>query len=547
MKSLIFSLVLIIGNLALALITDGHVHTTLDNKTNPTQIVVTTDKGFHLNTEAPAGIFFDNQRALFQPSTKTEEKFIFNAPGKVKKAQASVFVCDDKKTVCEKQVLNIQLREDGKKNQAQIENATMMNESGTTAPAVISGRPRLLIFTAPWCPACIRMESETYNQKAFQSAAKNVQVEKHNIDLPENYALSEQYQIKAIPTLILLNEKGEQIGRWLDYTKSEILAKEISSALKNKDNTLQAIEIKANQKDQNAIHDLAVSASKNYNCEEAIKWWSAYEGFESTNVRVAIQVECADMKAQEENKDAEYISKLESGILLTTSKYDQMRWTLNWIEKKKYLKQMTPEMKAKAIAIANQLQEILKSKNNIQDFFKDTSIERPTDFEKEEILALQRKAYNLADQLDHQKKTESTLFNLLQSRKFSVDKPGQMLNAMGYYSEIERKDKLEEFYKKLIAKYPNTYVYYNKLSNFYLKNKNNVEALKYADMALQKAEGNEPQLRFQKAKILKEMDKKTEASAELDAIMNRKEIQHPKYKKLSTQANELKEQLKTSK
>lgn len=547
MKSIFLSLILVVSSAAIARITDGHVQFATDNKKNPTQITITTDKGFHLNTEAPTGIFFDNQRALFQPTTKTESKFIFAVPEKVKKAEASLFVCDDKKTACEKHILNIPLRDSSKTSSAKIENATMMNESSSQAPAIISEKPRLLVFSAPWCPACIRMESETYNQPSFKNTTKTIKIEKYNIDLPENFALTEQYDVKAIPTLILLNEKGEQIGKWLDYIEVAKLTKELNESLQKKDKTFQALEQKANQKDQRAIHDLAVQASKSFNCVEAKKWWSQYEGIEDNNIRIATTVECANQEAQENNKDEDYIAALEKGILLTTSRYDQVRWTLGWLQKKKSLMQLTPDMRAKAVAIADELQSAIKSKQATDLFFNNTSIERPTDFEKEELLALKRTAYLISDQKENQKKTEDQLFKSLQVRKLSTDKPGKLLNAMGYYNEIGRKDLIEENYKKLINKYPKTYVYYSKLSNFYLKNKNYSEALKYADLALKNTEGNESQLRFQKAKILKEMDRKTEANAEIDKIMNDKDIQHPKYKKLSTQANELKEQLKTNK
>lgn len=530
-----------------ARITDGHVHTSLDNKENPKQITITTDKGFHLNLEAPTGIFFDNQRALFPPVTKTEEKFVFNVPEKVKKAEASVFVCDDKKTACEKQILNIALSTDNKSNQSS-QHTTMMNEAETQAPATISNKPRLLVFTAPWCPACIRMESETYNQKSFQKLTKKIQFEKHNIDLPENYTLSEQFQVKAIPTLILLNEKGEQIGRWLDFTEASVLTKEISTSLKQKENTLQALEEKAKNNDQAAILKLAVDASKNYNCEDAEKWWSSYKGSEENNIRVAINVECANMKAQEDNKnDMNYIQALEKGALLTTSEYDQTRWLVDWMDKKKETNQLTADIKGKALELAKTIQTAIKNKKSLASFYKNTSIESPTGFEKEELLAIQAKIYGLIDQTEDQKKSEIALEKSLQAKNLSVEKPGQLLNALGYYNEIKNNDIVENNFKKLITRYPNTYVYYSKLSGFYFRNKNFPEALKYADLALQKAEGNEPQLRFQKAKILKELNQKSEATAELDKIMSDKQIQHPKYKKLSVQANDLKEKLKTNK
>lgn len=74
-----------------------------------------------------------------------------------------------------------------------------------------------------WCPPCMILRREVFDTKAFNEyAAENLVL--LEIDFPrekeqspelvdQNQKLQEQFQIEAFPTLVLLNEEGEEMKR----------------------------------------------------------------------------------------------------------------------------------------------------------------------------------------------------------------------------------------------------------------------------------------------------------------------------------------------
>lgn len=68
-------------------------------------------------------------------------------------------------------------------------------------------KPILVDFWAPWCVYCKRINS-AYD-KIAESYADKVTVAKVNID--DEPALAEQYQIELVPTLLFI-KKGEVLG-----------------------------------------------------------------------------------------------------------------------------------------------------------------------------------------------------------------------------------------------------------------------------------------------------------------------------------------------
>ncbi|WP_298512484.1 thioredoxin family protein [uncultured Kordia sp.] len=89
-------------------------------------------------------------------------------------------------------------------------------------------KPMLLFFTgSDWCGACIELEKNYFSKNAFVKIAQNyVLVE---LDFPSKEALvrkdyiddymmlRKKYNAKAFPTVILLDDKGNVIGRVSGY------------------------------------------------------------------------------------------------------------------------------------------------------------------------------------------------------------------------------------------------------------------------------------------------------------------------------------------
>jgi protein disulfide-isomerase len=88
----------------------------------------------------------------------------------------------------------------------------------------------LLDFTgSDWCEWCMKFDKEVFATSEFQDyAAKNVVLVR--LDYPHrkkqsaklqiaNFMLKNQYDIQEFPTLVVLNQAGDEIGRQTGYSE----------------------------------------------------------------------------------------------------------------------------------------------------------------------------------------------------------------------------------------------------------------------------------------------------------------------------------------
>ena len=514
-------------------------------------------KGFHLNAEAPANVTFDALEALYKPTEKTEKRFSFKLVEKAKKAKLSYYVCDDKKTVCEQHQEELalttlsatwpppgtQAAASAKPPSGAFIDSNLSSQMEDQLLISKNGKPTLLIFSAPWCPACIRMETETYPTSKVSEQLNKVNFLKLNSDLPENYELSEKFQVKAIPTLILLNTDGEEVFRWLDFQEAVTFAKSLDQETKKigatKNTTLQL----ATLGDPKAISALGRLYYNALNCSEAVRWLSLSKSAEDKKFKLAAEVSCMQEQVEkDENAVPEYLQTLEKAMVLTPSKIDQQRWMVDWIEKKKETKELSDDVKAKAKALLAELEKQGKNQKTLAKDFKESTFGESAGFELAEVNLMRSRLFSALDLKAEKAKSDVQNIKLINPKKYSVKKPGQMLIAIYYLREAGEKKEVKAMYSKLIAAFPQSYVYYEKYGRYLLKEKEYENALSQVDIALKYPEGNQPQLYLLMARIFKEMNQKDKMLETLNAADQLKDIKHPKFKKTLAQLIKLKEQ-----
>ncbi|MES2802444.1 MAG: thioredoxin domain-containing protein [Bdellovibrionota bacterium] len=535
MTKLFVILGLIFSTQAFAKKTDGAVLTAVEKA----EIVLTVKKGFHFNDKAPASIVFDDLEAKHKPTIKTEQKFTFKVLEKAKVAKLNYYVCDDAKTVCESHDQSVELTAKRTATDAAPYDRAVASDAPTKTYDTIT----LLKFSAPWCPACIRLKSETMNKPQIQALLKKVSLQEINIDLVENEKISSEYGVKAIPTVILVNEQGEELKRWLDYQPVKSFAPELQAALKETQ-SINQLTAKAEAGDEKAATTLAYNSYSKMQWKDAAKWFSFSKGVKELNYKLAAEISLAqdDLGDTAESKKA-YLQALEKGFTLSSSVLDQTRWKLDYLEQ---LKEQEKPIETDAIkALQFQLAEV-KNNKDLKGLFAKSTLGDAENFEKSEILDMMARLFKITDDKDNTKKTQAELASAVDKVKLSTKLPGQMISAIWYYGQAGTPEKSEKLLKDLIKVNQKTYVYYQRYASFLTKQKRNEEALAQANLALEYKEGNEPQLSLAKVKILKELGKKDEAIVLIDNTMKLTEAYPQKYKRTHAALADLKKSLATT-
>jgi thiol-disulfide isomerase/thioredoxin len=538
-NSLITLGIVLFSVLAQARITDDQTIYKVDKEI----LQITTKKGFHLNAEGPASATFDNLEAIFKPTKKTEKEIIFKIVQKSKSARINFYVCDDKKTVCEQHKVVVDLVT-GKASTPEEKKSTLQK---TTEKFVLSDnkKPTLLLFAAPWCPACIRMKTETFVHPKVVTLMKKTNFKILNSDLPENYEISEKFQVRAIPTLILLNADGEEVYRWLDYQQPRAFAKSLAAETRKNLESKGELEKKASLGDTDAASALGMMAYNTLNCAEAVKWLALTKKEIDQKFKLASEVTCAQEAAEKDDKKTdEYLEALQKAITLSTSKLDQLRWTVDWLEKKKELKSLSPEAQDKVKLVLKSIETKFEQDATIGKLFSQSTYGEVSGFEKAELLLMKSRLYAILDQETEKTKSDQQIILEVKNKKVSTKRPGEMLLAIAYLREAGETVLVDKMYNELIQKYPKTYVYYEKYSRFLLKQKKSTAALNNVEEALKFTEGNQPQLYLLKARILNEMNRQDKALETVTLALGLEEIKHPKFKKTLAQLNKIKVEAK---
>lgn len=76
----------------------------------------------------------------------------------------------------------------------------------------------ILKFFGIWCNPC----------KVLLKAFEKAKIEHQAIDVGENEELTDKYNVKSVPTVIVLNNEGEELGRFVGPRTKEQLLEELS-------------------------------------------------------------------------------------------------------------------------------------------------------------------------------------------------------------------------------------------------------------------------------------------------------------------------------
>lgn len=74
---------------------------------------------------------------------------------------------------------------------------------------------KILKFTASWCSPCKMLS------KVFEDIDSTSIPEVQSIDTDQEYQLSQKYNVRGVPTLVLIDDEGKELKRMSGYQNKE--------------------------------------------------------------------------------------------------------------------------------------------------------------------------------------------------------------------------------------------------------------------------------------------------------------------------------------
>ena len=101
--------------------------------------------------------------------------------------------------------------------------------------AMTEGKLYFVDFDASYCATCRNMDESTYmSERLANYINKNVVAVRIDVQDFDGVMWSQQYEVEALPTMLIFNERGELVKRIVGYQSADDLIEEFS-ALKSKD------------------------------------------------------------------------------------------------------------------------------------------------------------------------------------------------------------------------------------------------------------------------------------------------------------------------
>jgi Thiol:disulfide interchange protein len=554
--------ILLLPALAFARLTDGKVHFKLqDNK-----IVGTVDKGFHFNAKAPASIEFGTTKA--EPQVKTEKEMSFDA-AKVKKEvlMLSFYVCDDANTVCEMHedqyevaagklvAANTQfnkeektatapvVKESAKKISAKpvkvkVDHHGFIRDDFAAALAKATAEKKLVLvdFGAPWCPSCVRMETEAFPNKEFQKATRGVVKLAINVDKPENTALKKQYGVKAIPTLILMNAQGAELHRVLDFIPPKELAAQLTTVLKSNPKSNDELLVAAKAGDKDAQKTLGARYSRQLNFEEASKWYNM-AGDDSLSAAMADVETWHEKYSDKKDGTKEYQAILKKWL----AKYPESLESLDWREY--YQATLSDKESKEKNSLSEEnvklIEAWLASPEKMQAAFAATSMGDFTGKMQLHLYTSLASNYETLKQTEKQNAAKAAALAEISKVNLSVERPGEVLSFLYYMRVNGDKANYVSWVEKLVAANPGDDTYEARLARYWLGEKEFAKALPLAQQAVSRKGERELSNLKLLAEIQKGLNKPEDMKATVGKALALPAAQLEQYKTTVTALKEL--------
>lgn len=134
----------------------------------------------------------------------------------------------------------------------------------------------LIDFHAPWCYSCYYMARNVLTGKDWDAVRKRAVILEQDADSPEGAALKARLSVKALPTYVLLDAEGKELGRILGEQKRGDFYAAVDELL-DRGNPLDALAARVQdggRKSVAAARQVLESYHARYDADGGLDWFS---------------------------------------------------------------------------------------------------------------------------------------------------------------------------------------------------------------------------------------------------------------------------------
>ncbi|MES2886055.1 MAG: thioredoxin family protein [Pseudomonadota bacterium] len=380
--------------------------------------------------------------------------------------------------------------------------------------------PVLLDFHAPWCYSCYFMKKNVLNGPEWVKAERSMVVVEVDADSPGGAALKDQFAVKALPSYVVLNAEGSELGRISAERTRAQFYKELGE-ITARNSSLDALRKEAAEGGKRSVSAtrlvLTAQLARNEG-QQGLDWFATLPPAVQADAikrgdKLARTLARLQLKAALKNKQPEAClaaaDKALSGTLDCESPYD-LDGALECTKPEASAAASEPR-KAFLAAQAPRFEKLLSG----------------TVLGKTQGCADARSAvFSLADLHEAQGNTAARADTFKKGIAFFEPKVGKNArsdrnaadNLRVFYDAAGESAKLDALLEKLVAAYPEDYVYANRYARVLAARGEHEKALPWFAKASEKAYGinrlKNAQARVQSLLALKRADEARVAAAE---------------------------------
>lgn len=340
--------------------------------------------------------------------------------------------------------------------------------------------PVFIDFQAQWCYSCYFMATHVLNGPQWQDAAKRMHAIEVDADSPDGAAWMKKLQVKALPSYVVLKADGSELGRITAEQSREKFYPALERILAGSD-SLDALKAQGSAA---AVAEILITYEARNEIDAGLRWYATLSATQrkaaEADPRAVFALERLRMEKAAKAKDMQGCVAAAQRALSADAGCERVYVLEQLVECSEKL----PEGERKSVLEAQR--PALNSLLDKQVFVEPAQCAD----QRTSILVAADLAKAIGD-----KTAETAVLDrgIADARRRLGDSYGKDRNLADnlrvYLTRAERFDDLDALYPKLMAAYPDDYVYAYRYGGSLLKRGKPAEALPYLEQAAQKTFG----------------------------------------------------------